>query len=51
MSEILLGVQNLLNNPNIRDPAQAEAYTCFNQNIIQYETRVRAQAVAMAAPQ
>ena len=49
MSEILLGVQNLLNNPNIRDPAQAEAYTCFCQNRADYEKRVRAQARAMAA--
>ena len=25
-------VQDLLNDPNIKDPAQAEAYTCYCQN-------------------
>ena len=27
--KILLGIQDLLNDPNIRDPAQAEAYTIY----------------------
>ena len=27
-------VQDLLNDPNIKDPAQAEAYTCYCQNRI-----------------
>merc|ERR1712112_427829 len=47
--QILLGIQDLLNDPNIKDPAQAEAYTCFCQNLADYEKRVRAQARAMAA--
>jgi ubiquitin-protein ligase len=25
----LLGIQDLLNEPNIKDPAQAEAYTIY----------------------
>lgn len=29
IKQILLGVQDLLTTPNIRDPAQAEAYTIF----------------------
>ena len=29
LSQILLGIQDLLNDPNIRDPAQAEAYTIY----------------------
>ncbi|KAI4889603.1 hypothetical protein NFI96_014623 [Prochilodus magdalenae] len=29
LSSILLGVQELLNEPNIQDPAQAEAYTIY----------------------
>lgn len=29
IKQILLGIQELLNEPNIRDPAQAEAYTIF----------------------
>ena len=27
--QILIGIQDLLNDPNIRDPAQAEAYTIY----------------------
>lgn len=27
--QILLGIQDLLNDPNVRDPAQAEAYTIY----------------------
>ena len=37
--------QELLNEPNIRDPAQAEAYTIFNQNRAEYDKRVRQQAL------
>lgn len=29
MLQILLGIQDLLNDPNIKDPAQAEAYTIY----------------------
>ena len=39
--------QDLLNDPNIKDPAQAEAYTCYCQNRAEYEKRVRAQSRAM----
>ena len=49
IKQILLGIQDLLNDPNIKDPAQAEAYTAFCQNRADYEKRVRAQARAMAA--
>ena len=49
VKQILLGIQDLLNDPNVKDPAQAEAYTAFCQNRADYEKRVRAQARAMAA--
>lgn len=49
IKQILLGIQDLLNEPNIKDPAQAEAYTIYRQNRLEYEKRVRAQARAMAA--
>ncbi|XP_076242427.1 ubiquitin conjugating enzyme lesswright isoform X2 [Calliopsis andreniformis] len=39
---------DLLNEPNVKDPAQAEAYTIYCQNRLEYEKRVRAQARAMA---
>lgn len=29
IKQILLGIQELLDNPNIKDPAQADAYTCY----------------------
>jgi ubiquitin-conjugating enzyme E2 I len=29
LAQILLGIQELLNEPNIQDPAQAEAYTIY----------------------
>ena len=29
IKQILLGIQDLLNDPNIKDPAQAEAYTIY----------------------
>ncbi|XP_046688440.1 SUMO-conjugating enzyme UBC9-B [Homalodisca vitripennis] len=48
IKQILLGIQDLLNEPNIKDPAQAEAYTIYCQNRLEYEKRVRAQARAMA---
>ena len=46
---LLSSFQDLLNDPNIKDPAQAEAYTCYCQNRAEYEKRVRAQARAMHA--
>ena len=49
LSSRSVGIQDLLNDPNIKDPAQAEAYTSFCQNRADYEKRVRAQARAMAA--
>jgi len=49
IKQILIGIQDLLNEPNIKDPAQAEAYTIYCQNRLEYEKRVRAQAKAMAA--
>uniref|UniRef100_A0A667J6A3 Ubiquitin conjugating enzyme E2 I n=1 Tax=Lynx canadensis TaxID=61383 RepID=A0A667J6A3_LYNCA len=41
-------IQELLNEPNIQDPAQAEAYTIYCQNRVEYEKRVRAQAKKFA---
>ena len=29
--QILLGIQDLLDDPNVNDPAQSEAYTMFKQ--------------------
>lgn len=45
IKQILLGIQDLLDDPNPRDPAQAEAYTIFCSNREDYKKRVRAQAL------
>jgi len=44
IKQILLGIQALLNEPNEKDPAQAEAYTIYRENKAEYERRVRAEA-------
>ena len=38
-------IQDLLDNPNIADPAQSEPYHMYTNNIAEYENRVRAQAL------
>uniref|UniRef100_A0A8D2HKZ0 SUMO-conjugating enzyme UBC9 n=1 Tax=Urocitellus parryii TaxID=9999 RepID=A0A8D2HKZ0_UROPR len=48
MKQILLGIQELLNELNIQDPAQAEAYMIYCQNRVEYEKRVQAQAKKFA---
>jgi len=49
IKQILLGIQELLTEPNIKDPAQAEAYTAFMNDKEEYERRVRAQAKQMVS--
>ena len=41
---ILYFSKALLNEPNEKDPAQAEAYTIYRENKAEYERRVRAEA-------
>ncbi|KAF8511109.1 ubiquitin-conjugating enzyme/RWD-like protein [Hysterangium stoloniferum] len=44
IKQILLGIQDLLNDPNVNDPAQSDAYTMFKNDKQAYERKVRAQA-------
>ncbi|KAI0664666.1 ubiquitin-conjugating enzyme 9 [Cubamyces menziesii] len=44
IKQVLLGIQDLLNDPNINDPAQSEAYTMFKNDKVAYERRIRQQA-------
>ncbi|KAH9997332.1 ubiquitin-conjugating enzyme/RWD-like protein [Russula vinacea] len=44
IKQIVLGVQALLNDPNVNDPAQSEAYTMFKNDKMAYERRIRQQA-------
>ncbi|MCP9266404.1 SUMO-conjugating enzyme [Dirofilaria immitis] len=47
--QLLIGIQDLLTNPNVEDPAQADAYQIYCQNRVEYEKRVRRQAQQFAA--
>ena len=44
IKQILLGIQDLLNNPNNADPAQREPHQMLERNKLEYETRVRMEA-------
>lgn len=41
IKEILIGVQDLLDDPNPESPAQAEAYNLFKKDRAAYEKKVR----------
>ena len=43
IGQILVGIQLLLDDPNIRDPAQAEAYATYVHDRPEYDRRVKAQ--------
>jgi ubiquitin-conjugating enzyme E2 I len=42
--QILLGIQDLLDNPNPNSPAQADPYLLFTSNKAEYTRRIREQA-------
>ena len=44
ITQILLGIQDLLNNPNNDDPAQREPHQMLRRSKLEYETRVRIEA-------
>ena len=46
--QILLGIQDLLDNANARDPAQSDAFHLFCQDKKEYERRVLEQAKTYA---
>eukprot|EP01100_Stratorugosa_tubuloviscum_P014819 TRINITY_DN812_c1_g1_i1.p1 TRINITY_DN812_c1_g1~~TRINITY_DN812_c1_g1_i1.p1 ORF type:complete len:159 (+),score=78.48 TRINITY_DN812_c1_g1_i1:173-649(+) len=50
MKQILLGIQDLLDNPNEKSPAQAEAYAAFMNDRTEYEKRVRQQVETFPPP-
>lgn len=47
IKQILLGIQDLLDNPNPNSPAQAEPYMLYCQNRDEYVRRVKQQALSM----
>ncbi|KAK0703286.1 ubiquitin-conjugating enzyme/RWD-like protein [Lasiosphaeria miniovina] len=50
VKQILLGVQDLLNDPNPESPAQAEAHNLFKKDRAEYERRVKRAVHENAAP-
>lgn len=48
IKQILIGIQDLLDDPNFDDPAQIEPSMVYKQSRVQYEERIRAQAREMA---
>lgn len=48
VKQILLGIQDLLDNPNIEDPAQRDAAVLFKTSVPAYKARVRELAKAYA---
>ncbi|KAI9334568.1 ubiquitin-conjugating enzyme/RWD-like protein [Obelidium mucronatum] len=49
VKQILLGIQDLLNDPNPASPAQPAAEAMFRKNRVQYDRMIRQQAVANKA--
>ena len=47
VKQVLLGIQELLDNPNLNSPAQAEPYRLMSTNLEEYQTRVRKQVETM----
>lgn len=41
VKQILIGVQDLLNDPNPESPAQADAYNLFKKDKVEYEKRIK----------
>jgi ubiquitin-conjugating enzyme E2 I len=49
IKQILLGIQDLLNDPNPDSPAQREAYMLFKQDRAAYEKKIKEQAKQFSA--
>ena len=47
IKQLLIGIQDLLDNPNPDDPAQKEPYLAFKNARTEYNQRVRAQAASL----
>mmetsp|Transcript_7645 Transcript_7645/g.11618 ORF Transcript_7645/g.11618 Transcript_7645/m.11618 type:complete len:99 (+) Transcript_7645:242-538(+) len=51
VKQILLGIQDLLDDPNNNDPAQKEPFELYRDDKEQYRARVRAQVKLYPPPQ
>ncbi|KAL8243804.1 hypothetical protein R6Q59_010062 [Mikania micrantha] len=50
VKQILLGIQELLNDPNPESPAQAEAYNLFKKDRVAYEKKIKSVVKENPAP-
>eukprot|EP01006_Ploeotia_vitrea_P031978 TRINITY_DN64251_c0_g1_i1.p2 TRINITY_DN64251_c0_g1~~TRINITY_DN64251_c0_g1_i1.p2 ORF type:complete len:126 (-),score=13.03 TRINITY_DN64251_c0_g1_i1:168-545(-) len=50
VKQILLGIQELLNSPNVKDPAQAEPYALLLKSPAEYAKRVREESAKYKPP-
>lgn len=50
VKQVLLGIQELLDNPNPNSPAQSEAYMIFQQHKEKYNKKVKEQAAKYPPP-
>jgi len=50
IKQILMGIQDLLDEPNPDSPAQSEAYNLFMKSKAEYQRRVKAEARKNQAP-
>ena len=50
VKQILLGVQDLLDSPNPASPAQSDAYMLFTNDRVEYDTKVKQQALRYPPP-
>jgi ubiquitin-conjugating enzyme E2 I len=46
--QLLVGIQDLLDNPNLADPAQRDAYLLCKDDPVKYKEKVKALAAAYA---
>ena len=44
IKQMLMGIQDLLDNPNDLDPAQLEAFELFQKDLDAYKTKIKEQA-------
>jgi len=50
LKQMVLGIQDLLDDPNPNSPAQSEAYNLYMRNKTEYSRRVRSEAKKNAPP-
>lgn len=44
IKQMLIGIQDLLDNPNDKDPAQLDAMKLYQNDIVAYKAKIRDQA-------